>query len=443
MTSAFEIFRAYINDPFKFWTGPSLRQAEKLDQKKNRVAQDRGWPLEDLADRLFDLAVDRHCRPAVYITGLGGSGSHWLSGMLGETETFFDAGEVYFPPLLIEYFEREDSTVPLLVDALHLLHARSRVMGRERAVNCAAGATRVSRYIRWDDAASTVYLIRDPRDQVLSTTFRKDEYRSYLGDETADDAAYLSRRCELNHADRRGYLGGGIAADITISYENMRSDPRGSLERVIGAVGEVLDPEALDRIVQKHDADRIIAGERKPIGNLNLDAGMKSWTDEAPRWIAAIHAELVDVIEGLGYPFGRCLLDPPAGSFVRPTEPLPTGVRLRGWVGQDWSLEAANGPWLAEILEGHEGQQHWLRETPLYAVCAVRLGQVSDPWLESVLENPHLRSLDLGTVSLTPSQTDHLAAHGGKLTALGLWRSTTDAALKRIRAELPTTTVVA
>lgn len=442
MDSLIETYRAYVDDPHRFWSGASLRQADKLEQKKRSISARTGWPLHEVADRTLDLARSRSSPHAVYVTGLGGSGSHWLAGMLGDLPGFFDAGEVYFPPRLTESLDANPESASAVVDALHVIHARSEVTESARPVNCAAGAAWTGRYLTWDPQAAVVYLIRDPRDQVLSTTFRKGEYRSYL--DVQDDYEYLRHRCELSRSDRSAYVGGGIAADVTVRYEDLRLAPVAAIERILEAVGTEVDPQLVRSVAEDYDAELIREGRSDRVGNLNLDHGLRSWQRESPRWTTAIHAELATVIEDLGYPLGRCLVDPIRdASMTQAPEAPPPGIRLRGWSGNEWACTVDSGPWLAEIVEIAEGQVEWLSTSSLQAVCATRLSQITDIWLQSVLENPALKALDLGGVSITESQLELLLAQGSRLMALGLWRSAEDSLVERIRRGLPAATVFA
>lgn len=441
MARAEEALRQYIDDPFRFWEGHSARQAEKLARKLELWASRHGWSPVEVADRVLDAAHERSPNSPVYITGLGGSGSHWLAGMLADTGRFFYVGEVYFPPALADALD-DDPEAPIIVDALHLLHHPDGLpVAGERAVNCAAGSAWIYRRIHWDPGAHSVYLIRDPRDQVLSTTFRKDEYRRFVAPDV-DDRAYLEHRVQLNLTDRRHYVGGGINADVIVRYENLRADAHRELSRVLAAVGEKVEDDVVAEAVRRHDARRIAEAKEAPVGNLNLQHGLKSWADLPPEWVTAIHAELIDVIEELGYPFGPCVSAPMGDLEGRPfVGDIPPGIELRGWANNSWDPEQAEGPWLAEVRYDEPTHAAWLAEAPIEAVCAARLGRVEDRWLRSVLDNESVRILDLGTVALSSGQFALLGERGGRLSALGLWKSGPRSAIEAVRNRLPLTTV--
>lgn len=438
-----QTFRAYVADPRLFWQGPAVRQAEKLEMKRDSVNEHMGWSNPDVASSCLAWARQREGRHSpIYVTGLGGSGSHWLASMLGELPMFFDVGEVYVPDRLRAAMNSSPDRSPLILDALHVLHTRQPAAEDARAVNCAAGSHKAADYVRWDQGATVVRLLRDPRDQVLSTTFRKDEYRQWVAPDATDDD-YLRHRCSISRSDETRYKRSGCAADLVIKYEDLRQDVVGELGRLLQYARTDVDHVQVEAASDRHDAGRIRAGQSDVQGNLYLGGPALPWTDHPLSRVAAIHAELIEVIEAQAYSFGVCLLPPPRSEPRDLQAPSSDSLRIRGWTGQGWELGVASSEaFLAEVSVPSMSQVPLLRGVGAYGICAARIDSLSDDWLDAVLAIPSLRTLDLGSVPVTDSQLGMLIEAGSRLRALSLWRSCPRDAVDEARKLLPTTTVV-
>ncbi|MDX1619907.1 MAG: sulfotransferase [Nitriliruptorales bacterium] len=379
-----ELFRNYVLDADSFWSGKMLRQAEKLQRQVDALTDQLGCGPEGVAEAI--LAVARRRRPAppgVYVTGLGSSGSHWLAGMLGELPGFVDVGEVYFSAELrdrLSAFDREDQQ--FVADAIQLLHGLPGTeIEVESTVNSAAGAYELELYKTWDPRAVVVYLFRDPRDQVLSATFRKDEYRTYQAP-SADDREYLLRMCARNRADHDRYRALDQRADHEVAYEDLRDDPIPHLTQIAALAGADVSETALSEVAFRHDAANIRAGRVADKGNLDLGGESQGWRQDADRGLRELlHVELAEVIDALGYPLTECLaVADDVGDPVR--------------IGAD---DAAPG---GRVL------------------CAAGSDRVDDGCVRSILTGQP-RVLDLSRTAVTEAIVDDLAAAEG-LAAVGL-----------------------
>jgi hypothetical protein len=301
-----DVAAAYLAQPHQLWGPQAPRHADKLETKKRAIRERDGLRDQEIVDAVLSMAATRRIgRPApVYVTGLGGSGSHWLSGMLNDLGGLVAAGEVYFPRGLLEQLRAfDDAGQACAIDAIHILHAwpRSVDVSAASIVNCAAGVSKLPSYKRWDAHSVGVYLVRDPRDQVLSVTFRKTKFRRYE-DPEATDEQYLQRMARRNVASYRDYLAVSHHVDVACRYEDLRGDARPVLRRILQALGREIDDVRVDQVAIDHNAETIRAGKGARISNLDGGGRARSWHEVADAaQQRMLHTYLADVIHGLGY----------------------------------------------------------------------------------------------------------------------------------------------
>jgi hypothetical protein len=427
------VVAAYLANPVEFWGPDAPRHADKLESKKRAVHERDGLSDADIVDAVVSMAAKRtRGRPApVYVTGLGGSGSHWVSGMLNDLGGLAAAGEVYFPPRLLDELRvLDDADQACAADAVHLLHAWPRTTDVWAAgiVNCAAGVGKLGLYKRWDPGAVGIYLVRDPRDQVLSVTFRKMGFRRYE-DPEASDADYLRRMAERNVASYRQARSAADLIDIQCRYEDLCDDPRPVLRQVLQRLGREIDEPAVERAAVMHDAETIRAGKGSTITNLDEGGQAATWRMAAdPARQRTLHMSLIDVIHGLGYPPGDCM-SPPVPDHALPARTIrvPDGPAGRWFQRVDsvWTpLDASGGavalaagtPVLLRIGadSGDLGVLEHCGPDDVQALCLAANADVDDEALRHLRGLTDLRTLDLARTSVTDAGLEHL----GPLAAL-------------------------
>ncbi len=303
---------AYLTAPLAYWGPDAPRHADKLERRKQAIRDRDGLGDQAIVSEVLRMAARRRAqRPApVFVAGLGGSGSHWLAGMLEDATDLVAAGEVYLPRALLDELDGlSDADQACVIDAVHLMHGWPRSAGAWALglINNAAGVGMLPRYLRWFPDATVVHLRRDPRDQVLSVTFRKPEFRRYVAASASDDQ-YLQRMIRRNAAAYRAYLAARELVDVTCRYEDLLDDPRPALHAVLAALRHDIDEQRVELAIERHDADAIRAGRSTVTSNLHGGGAAPSWRDLRDRARQRVlHAGLADVIHGFGYPPGDCM----------------------------------------------------------------------------------------------------------------------------------------
>jgi hypothetical protein len=307
-----EVAAAYLERPLDFWGADKPRHADKLTTKKQALARREDLAEADVIDAVLQMADRRSGdRPApVYVTGLGGSGSHWVAGMLGDLGALTPAGEVYYPKALLTAMEAlDDADQATVIDAVHLLHAwpRDPDVASSGIVNNAAGIAKAPTWKRWDPAAVVFHLVRDPRDQVMSVTYRKQGFRRYE-DPEASDTEYLQRMTRRNARSYREYLAVADHVDVQWRYEDLCADPRPMLRQIRDQRRLAADEAVVEQVAVTHHADTIRAGGGTRVSNLDSGGRSRPWHELADAvQHRVLHLALVDAVHGLGYAPGDCM----------------------------------------------------------------------------------------------------------------------------------------
>jgi hypothetical protein len=319
--AAIALFEEYVRRPERFWPSGAQfsehRQLRKLKTMIHAAADAMGDDAEAATRRAASLALERaaHRPPPIYVMGLGGSGSQWIAEMLTELLDAIYPSEVYIPSSLMEQMEtmpREERG--LLVDCLHLIHALGHPMNAglpidgfvgARAINPAGGVAH-PRIKAWDPKCFVVHMLRDPRDQVISVTFRKLGYRQEIAPNASDDE-YLTRRAKAAVRNSEAWRNSAVGSDFSCHYEELRRSPVLVLERLLSSLGKTVEPMRVAEVARNYDASLMQKGLVRPRGNFFLDDGRGSRREPSERQRALLHVELAEVRNRAQYPADDCL----------------------------------------------------------------------------------------------------------------------------------------
>lgn len=219
-----------------------------------------------LIDEDPDVAVRRalelgHARakvapPTVQLISIGSSGSHWLQSMLSGAGDLMGCGEVYFPDPVLQQLETCTGDTRAFIQAVYAVNGSGaqdpeRLMAR--AINTAHKPDPL-RLQPADGPMMSVFLKRDPLDVAISRTFRKSEYRGYLGQAETSDEEYFNHnlkrvRTFYRQAARYEY-------DLVIAYEDLRTQGPQQIMRIFDALDMSPTPERIATVIAQIEAAR-------------------------------------------------------------------------------------------------------------------------------------------------------------------------------------------
>ena len=184
----------YVSNPQKMWDG-NQRQTDKFLNRKSRIINFFGWCDEQYVHFVLAAARKRLEQNAmtVFIPSFGSSGSHLLQHIITLAYDAIPLGEIYIPDTIINEvnaFSAEDQNV--FIEAYHLVHCADpkKILSLLPIINTAHKPT-LEPFHRWAKNKEACLILRNPVDLVLSRTFRKNEFRGYLGKDNDSDLEYL------------------------------------------------------------------------------------------------------------------------------------------------------------------------------------------------------------------------------------------------------------
>ncbi len=281
--SAEEVLERYIGEPESFWRGVGIRHAAKVVKAANAFAKAGIERPDRLSRRLLTHVRnhrDRFFRP-FFVMGAGGSGSTWLGAMLGDFSNFRYGGEIYIPTGMLYLYQRfRNQEAKDLIWSVMMLHAWGLTDPEAdfeyEFVNSARSIFSYDILKEIWPAGRFVYLIRDPRDQILSVTYRKMKYRGELKPGISD-RSYLLYNAKKNAKINREFKRIENSSICITKYEDLKQDTVGELKKIVDYfLLDIADPEIVSA-VYRNSAENMRSGKVKMRGNLDEGGVARHW----------------------------------------------------------------------------------------------------------------------------------------------------------------------
>lgn len=281
----------FCSNPENFW-GENTRQLKKFKNRHSSLLNFYNYSQENLVDFILSAAAIRVKEkvPTLYIPSFGSSGSHLVQDILANFQNSIPLGEVYIAPTLVEKVSTMDQTFKrIFIEAYCLLYSGS-LQNTFKLVPIINTAHKPS-LLHFGDFSScyrSCLLVRDPLQIVISRTFRKDEFRSYMHKKGISDLDYMKENIDKTKRFFRAAL--NFKHEFSVKYEDIvceSNDAINSLLEFTNMRGEI-DKMKMSFSHSLHGSDKtnLFKGERKVI-------------DES--YLSYIKNELHDLRTVLGY----------------------------------------------------------------------------------------------------------------------------------------------
>lgn len=281
-----DVMDLYIRKPESFWQGPTLRHAVKIDETRKAFQQHGIKQPHDLAELLItEVRKIQDVRHApIFIMGAGGSGSTWLGRLIGDLPGYQYGREIYIPPGLA-YLYRKLKTPQMreAIWAIMLLHScgySDNPMNFDHEfVNSARSLNNFDIFHAIWPQGKFIFLVRDPRDQILSVTYRKLEYRKAIAPDK-NDMEYLlinAKKYMESYKTYRKHCKKYPGQIHVVKYENLKNSTFDELVRLRDNCKMATPNEAIAQSVYNNDAENMRAGKIKKRGNLDEGGISQNW----------------------------------------------------------------------------------------------------------------------------------------------------------------------
>lgn len=305
----------YFGDPITTWGSETERQVTKLNAVVSTARSRHGLDQKDLVDALIAASEERdiYSTQPIYLTNLGGCGSHWISRMMAQAGGLADAGEVYLPPHLYQDFLKIDQEYAArILDAIEMAHGllyglSPAGFSRARMINSAHGCEKIAFHRTLRPDAKIIHLTRDPRDRTLSVSFRKAEFRRYEAT-GLDDFGYMLAKARRSQSYWDRYRSLKHRADIEISYESFRRSCPDMLKLILATVGIFVPMQVIEHVAWINSPEFLRSSKAANLdkGNLDESGVARSWHDLEPHFRRTLHSVMASSIEEQGYSLCDC-----------------------------------------------------------------------------------------------------------------------------------------
>jgi hypothetical protein len=280
------LLESYLDKPENYWHGSSIRSAKKVKNISKKFAHIGLSDKQELTKFLLEQ-VNKN-RTAFYkpffVMGSGGSGSTWLGAMLGDLPGFQYAGEVYPPPLIANLYRiLKNKHLSDFIWAIMLFHSFHKDSNLDKNFNCqfVNSARSIFRYNLfhkiWPNGRF-VFIARDPRDQILSVTYRKNNYRNVVAPELTDHE-YLVLNAKKYSSIYKQFKRVTSNSIYLVQYENLKHDTEFELNQINLHFQLGLKSNHIEKAVYLNDAQNMRAGKVEYRGNLDEGGRSKSWRE--------------------------------------------------------------------------------------------------------------------------------------------------------------------
>jgi len=289
----------YISNDPVFWQpgtyfgGRNIWKISKSQRKLNSLKltnREKSVKIKEIITKRIESKT-----PTIYIISNGGSGCHYLGGLISMKKDFKLIDEVYFPPIIIDSIELENINSTGLIEMVNFVHLADLEFQNLIPVNTMHLRRDTPLWKLSENSVNSkfIFLIRNPIDIAISRGLRKLDYKvSNEENSHLSDDEYLEKQAIFtkNHFKRLFSEENDVGA-LLIKYEDLVENPSDILKDIFSYIGIEPSDEEIDEIL----------GEYSSASNITKNENRKSKPGLTDAQKEILISELSETCETLGY----------------------------------------------------------------------------------------------------------------------------------------------
>ena len=263
-----DIISKYISNDLLFWKPGAYfedRNIFKISKSQRKISHLKLSLSEKsgVMKKIIENRVNQKT-PTIYIISNGGSGCHYLGGLISMKDNFKLIDEVYFPPVIINEMERlEIASANCLVEMVNLVHLADLENQHLVPINTMhlRRDTPLSKIKRFSVNPLFIFLIRNPIDIAISRGLRKAEYKKQnLENRDLEDDDYLKKQAVFtkNHFSRLFSKSNDVGA-LTIRYEDLIENPVRTMKNIFEYFQYAESEEEIEAMIAEYQSAKDIS----------------------------------------------------------------------------------------------------------------------------------------------------------------------------------------
>lgn len=291
------------NDPL-FWKPGAYfedRNIWKINKSQQKLSS-LNLSMSEKSYKIKEIIEDRVSKkiPTVYIISNGGSGCHYLGGLISMKHNYKLIDEVYFPPIIIDKISNGDSiSSKCLVEMVNFVHLGDIENQFLVPVNTMHLRKDTPLSIIRDNSSNPFFinLIRNPIDIAISRGLRKLDYKlQNKENKHLEEDEYLEKQAFFtkNHFTRL-HSNLNDVGSLTIRFEDLIRNPIDTLEQVFDHIKSPESKDVIETMIGKYESLKDITKNKNTLSKPVLTKKQKQiLADNLAECCASLGYEIPD-----------------------------------------------------------------------------------------------------------------------------------------------------